>query len=124
MFYFYPLPMKSSFLDPLLKLIGNFKSSVKARLCHAPCVFVLIGFIRAHHRACLINILLVKNIVKHRIQAQPFEFFISRLVSDKETAHPITRLMHMKNPGRFRAIARPSVNIRRAVTIRAIRAII
>lgn len=116
--------MKSSFLDPLLKLIGNFKSSVKARLCHAPCVFVLIGFIRAHHRACLINILLVKNIVKHRIQAQPFEFFISRLVSDKETAHPITRLMHMKNPGRFRAIARPSVNIRRAVTIRAIRAII
>ncbi len=52
--------MKSSFLSPLLKLIGNFKSSVKARLCHAPCVFVLIGFIRAHHRACLINILLVK----------------------------------------------------------------
>ncbi len=50
--------MKSLFLDPLLKLIRNFKSSVKARLCHAPCVFVLIGFIRAHHRACLIDILL------------------------------------------------------------------
>ncbi len=116
--------MKSPLLFPLLKLIRNFKSSVKARLCHAPCVFVLIGFIRAHHRACLINVLLVKNIVKHRIQAQPFEFFISRLVSDKETAHPIAGFMHMKNPGRFRAIARPSVNIRRAVTIRAIRAII
>ncbi len=67
--------MKPSFLAPLLKLIRNFKSSVKARLCHAPCVFVLIGFIRAHHRACLINVLLVKNIVKHRVQAQPFEFF-------------------------------------------------
>lgn len=107
--------MKTPLLAPLLKLIGNFKSSVKARLCHAPCVFVLIGFIRTHHRACLINILLVKNIVKHRVQAQPFKFFISGLVSDKETAHPITRLMHMKNPGRFRAIARPSVNIRGAV---------
>ncbi len=115
--------MKSSFLAPLLKLIRNFKSSVKTRLCHAPCVFVLISLIRAHHRACLINILLVKNIVKHRIQAQAFKFFVSGLISDKKTAHPITRLMHMKNPGRFRAMARPSVNIRRAVTIRAIRAI-
>ncbi len=36
--------MKPSFLAPLLKLIRNFKPSVKARLCHTPCVFVLIGF--------------------------------------------------------------------------------
>ncbi len=91
--------MKSLFLAPLLKLIRNFKSSVKARLCHASCVFVLIGFIRAHHRACLINILLVKNIVKHRIQAQPFKLLIGGFVSDKETAHPIAGLMYMKNPG-------------------------
>ncbi len=38
------LPMKPLFLAPLLKLIRNFKPSVKARLCHTPCVFVLIGF--------------------------------------------------------------------------------
>lgn len=80
--------MKFSFLDPLLKLIGNFKPCVKARLCHAPCVFVLIGFIRAHHRAGLINILLVKNIVKHSVQAQPFKFFVSGLVSDKKLLTP------------------------------------
>ncbi len=80
--------MKTPLLAPLLKLIRNFKSSVKTRLCHAPCVFVLIGFIRAHHRACLIDILLVKNIVKHRVQAQPFEFFISGLVSDKKLLTP------------------------------------
>ncbi len=115
--------MKLSFLAPLLKLIRNFKPSVKARLCHASCVFVLIGFIRAHHRACLINILLVKNIVKHRIQTQAFKLFIGGFVGYKKTAHPITGLMHMKNPGRFGAIARPSVNIRGAVAIRAIRAI-
>ncbi len=80
--------MKSSFLDPLLKLIRNFKPSVKARLCHAPCVFVLIGFIRAHHRACLIDVLFVKNVVKHRIQTQAFKFFVSGLISDKKLLTP------------------------------------
>ncbi len=80
--------MKSLFLAPLLKLIRNFKPSVKARLCHAPCVFVLIGFIRAHYWACLVDVLLVKNIVKHSVQTQPFKFFVSGFVSDKKLLTP------------------------------------
>ncbi len=80
--------MKPSFLAPSLKLIRNFKPGVKARLCHASCVFVLIGFIRAHHRACLINILLVKNIVKHSVQAQAFKLFIGGFVGYKKLLTP------------------------------------